>query len=145
MPERLKLLRKALKPGEISYVLVVEDDIDLRASAVMLLQHEGIKAVGASNGVEALKVIIDTHHPYPLAIFLDIQMPMMTGWDVLACMNCMIDEIKHIPVIITSGESIPHNERYVVLKKPYTLEQMLNIIEEVKKQAGLMPRGPDSQ
>src|SRR5579885_1674656 len=133
MPERLKIPRQVLPPGESSYVLVVDDDIDLRASAVMLLQHEDIKTVGCANALAALRVIIDPRHPYPMCIFLDINMPVMTGWDLMATMNCMIDPIKRIPVILTTGERLPTNEsRYTVLKKAYTLEQMMAIINDIR-------------
>ena len=127
----MKLSRKILAPGEFSYVMIVDDDIDIRASAVMLIQYEGIKAVGAANGVEALKILVDPHHPYPACIFLDINMPVMTGWDLLATLQCMVDDIKHIPVIITSGENIPKNTAYQILKKPYTVEQMMSIVREI--------------
>ena len=61
-----------------SFILVVDDDHDIRDSLVELLEDHGYQAVGAANGVEALGVLRTTPEP-PCLILLDLMMPVMDG------------------------------------------------------------------
>ena len=60
------------------FVLVVDDDRDIRDSLVELIEDRGYRAVGAGNGVEALDVLRASPAP-PCLILLDLMMPMMDG------------------------------------------------------------------
>ena len=110
------------------YALVVEDDPDARVTLMMCLQEEGFKCVGANNGLEALLLLVDTsaRNSLPALIFLDINMPVMTGWQLMSVLY-MCGTLHHIPVYITTGESIPANDQYKVLRKPYSLDKVLEI------------------
>lgn len=59
-------------------VLVVEDDLDIRASIVDLLDDHGYRAYGAENGAEALDVL-RMGEAVPCLILLDLMMPIMDG------------------------------------------------------------------
>lgn len=58
--------------------MVVDDDADIRDSLVELLEEHGYRAVGAANGVEALR-ILEASDPLPSLILLDLMMPVMDG------------------------------------------------------------------
>ena len=58
-------------------VLVVEDDPDTREGLVLLVHSRGVDAVGAANGLEALKVLRGGLRP--CLILLDLVMPEMDG------------------------------------------------------------------
>jgi CheY-like chemotaxis protein len=60
------------------FILVVDDDRDIRDSLVELLEDHGHPAVGAANGVEALEVL-RTSPALPCLILLDLMMPLMDG------------------------------------------------------------------
>lgn len=60
------------------HVLVVEDDLDIRASIVDLLDEHGYRASGAENGAEALDVL-RMGETVPCLILLDLMMPIMDG------------------------------------------------------------------
>lgn len=61
-----------------SFILVVDDDSDIRDSLTEMLQEHGFPAVGAGNGVEALDVLRASPVP-PCLILLDLMMPVMDG------------------------------------------------------------------
>lgn len=67
-------------PG--GYILVVEDDADLRELHVEVLEDAGHAVRSAEDGVEGLGVI-ERHGP-PVVLVLDLRMPRMNGWDLAA-------------------------------------------------------------
>ena len=62
-------------------VLVVDDDENLRLVLVDKLNLSGFDAVGAANGKEGLDKALEWH---PDVILLDILMPILNGWEMLA-------------------------------------------------------------
>lgn len=72
-----------------SNVLIVDDDLVYRFAAVRTIAATGMvtKVTECENGQEALNYINDTltaGEELPDIIFLDINMPVMNGWDFLA-------------------------------------------------------------
>ncbi|UUZ67870.1 response regulator [Polaromonas sp. P2-4] len=61
-------------------IVVMEDDADIRTLMVYLLNHEGYDVLAADNGSKGLE-LIESHRPD--LIISDIQMPGMTGFQVL--------------------------------------------------------------
>jgi CheY-like chemotaxis protein len=83
------------------FVLVVDDDRDIRDSLIEMLEDHGYAAVGASNGVEALEVL-RTSAASACLILLDLMMPVMDGREFRE------EQLKHpawaaIPVIVISA------------------------------------------
>lgn len=62
-------------------ILIVDDESPARKKVRQYLRDEGIDSVlEAEDGVEAVKIIEEEK---PDLVFLDIQMPLMTGFDVI--------------------------------------------------------------
>src|SRR5579863_6011707 len=59
------------------YLLVIEDDQDVRDTLCDVLRDDGYEVVSAANGQEALTYL--NSHPPPSMILLDLMMPVMTG------------------------------------------------------------------
>src|SRR4030067_2645108 len=79
-----------------SKILIVDDEIDTLLPLKRSLEVEDYIVVGASNGKEAL---IKARTEIPDLILLDLMMPEMDGYEVLAKLKT--DELtKKIPVII---------------------------------------------
>lgn len=64
-----------------NYILIVEDDNDLREAYVMILKSEGYETKAAHNGQVALDLIKEVGEPR--IIFLDLRMPVMNGIEFL--------------------------------------------------------------
>src|SRR5260221_12705088 len=85
------------------YVLVVEDDRDIREGLADLLGDYGYTVRGASNGREALEVLGGPS--LPCIILLDLMMPVMDGWQLMEEVSRR-RELAGIPIcIITAGGS----------------------------------------
>jgi DNA-binding response OmpR family regulator len=63
-------------------ILIVDDNIGIRAMFTDLLSEEGYEVVGVANGQEALTYLRQCAE-LPRLILLDLAMPIMTGWDFL--------------------------------------------------------------
>ena len=84
---------------EVQHILMVDDDADdqfLFVEALKQIQQSCTCEI-ANNGLEALEKL-DTL-PEPEIIFLDVNMPIMNGFDCLRSLRAH-DSYKHIPVII---------------------------------------------
>jgi CheY-like chemotaxis protein len=73
----------------VTHVLILEDS-------------EGYRVATAANGADALKWL--NNHPPPAAILLDLNMPVMDGWEFCAALDAQT-RLAHIPVVVLSAES----------------------------------------
>jgi signal transduction histidine kinase/CheY-like chemotaxis protein len=79
-------------------VLVVDDDATARELIAEHLKAEGLPVVTAASGLEGLKL---AKHLRPIAITLDVMMPDLDGWSVLAALR-QDSELADIPVIMVT-------------------------------------------
>jgi CheY-like chemotaxis protein len=84
-------------------VLVVDDDANIRKMIVASLRREGYAFIEAANGREAVDLMRE-HHPD--VVVLDLMMPVLSGWDVLAERQ-NDDDLRNIPVIVVSANRDP--------------------------------------
>lgn len=81
-------------------VLVVDDDRTQQLIVSKILKRMGLKAIFASDGVEALEQVKKNH---PELVILDIFMPRMNGTEV--CKRLKEDEQTHtLPVVMYSAQ-----------------------------------------
>jgi GAF domain-containing protein/CheY-like chemotaxis protein/HAMP domain-containing protein len=81
-----------------SAVLVIDDDETVRDLMERFLVKEGFSVVTAANGIEGLKRARETR---PAAITLDVMMPDLDGWTVLAALKGD-PALADIPVILVT-------------------------------------------
>jgi signal transduction histidine kinase/CheY-like chemotaxis protein len=77
-------------------VLVIDDDATARELIADHLKAEGFSVMTAAGGVEGLKLAKELR---PTAITLDVMMPDLDGWSVLAALR-QDPELAEIPVIM---------------------------------------------
>jgi adenylate cyclase len=80
----------------VDCVLVIDDDATARELIADHLKAEGFSVVAAAGGVEGLKLAKELR---PTAITLDVMMPDLDGWSVLAALR-KDPELADIPVIM---------------------------------------------
>lgn len=81
-------------------VLLVEDDDDAREPLVEILQAWGFDVEIASDGVKALEIARKV--PLPSAILLDLFLPVMSGWEVVAELQKSA-LLSKIPLVVVSA------------------------------------------
>ena len=86
------------EPCAADCVLVIDDDATARELISHNLQVAGFSAVTASGGLEGLKLAKELR---PVAITLDVVMPDLDGWSVLAALR-QDTELSEIPVIMVT-------------------------------------------
>jgi CheY-like chemotaxis protein len=90
-------------------VLVVEDDREQRETLCAMLDFEGFDHAEAVNGREALDYLNES--PAPCVVLLDLEMPVMNGWDFRV--EQLADErLSRIPVVVVTANSEGLSERF---------------------------------
>jgi CheY-like chemotaxis protein len=116
-------------------VLVIDDDATARELLTDQLRAEGFSVVTASGGLEGLKLAKEVH---PSVITLDVIMPDLDGWSVLAALR-QDSELSEIPVIMVT--ILDQQRRGVALgaagylTKPIDREQLHRLVERFRAPA----------
>ena len=109
-------------------ILVIDDDESIREFVSLALGDEGYDVVIATNGLEAIHVIEETH---PQLILLDMRMPVMDGWSFAKTYRAL--PIPHVPIIVLTAAKVASDFAQQVqadafLAKPFSLDDLLNLI-----------------
>ena len=83
--------------------ILIVDDAELNRSVLADILGEEYEIIEAENGLEAIVQIEKNKHELSL-VLLDIMMPKVDGFEVLAIMN-KNKWLEQIPVIIISSET----------------------------------------
>lgn len=98
-------------------VLLIEDDpiTIMVCDRILKMTGFGAEIISKTNGQEAmtyLKELVDTNQTIPEIIFLDINMPVMNGWDFLSEFAEIKNMFSFIPkVFILSSTVDPEDTR----------------------------------
>jgi CheY-like chemotaxis protein len=119
------------------YVLVVDDSPSVRRVVSNMLKSHGWEVQTARDGIEALDVVA---RQTPAAVLLDIEMPRMDGYELLATLRSQAQYAALPLIVITSRAAAKHQQRaihlganaYVV--KPYQDEELLKTLDELVQQ-----------
>ena len=84
-----------------STVLVVDDEPDIRLTLRFMLEGAGHTVVEAATGADALTRL---RAERPDLVLLDIRLPDMDGWDVMASIRSSV-ELSAVPILIMSAHS----------------------------------------
>lgn len=125
--------------AHLNTVLVIDDDPAAQDLLRRFMEREGFHTVSALNGAQALQAVKSVR---PVAITLDVMMPGMDGWAVLASLK-NDPETADIPVIIVSvvddrnlGFSLGAAE---YLTKPIDRERFSKVLDRYRCTAGNCP------
>ena len=127
-----------LEPGDAPVLLLVEDDVRFAGVLRDLARAQGFRVLVATTGGEALRLVREHR---PAAICLDIFLPDMLGWTVLARLK-QDAASRHIPVQILTVEDGRQQslERgaFAYLAKPSTPEAISGSLQRIRDYA--LPR-----
>ncbi|HEX8606135.1 MAG TPA: response regulator [Pseudoduganella sp.] len=117
-------------------ILVVDDDIDVADALAELLRLFDMEAEAAYSGKDAIRLVNDWR---PDAIFLDIRMPDLDGFDTAKAIRAL-PGLENISIFALSGWSGPvaraHAEAHLFtgyLTKPANLQSILHALKSVSR------------
>lgn len=126
----------AVAPSE-PLVLVVDDSITVRRVTQRLLERNGMRAVTAKDGIDALDLLQETR---PDVMLIDIEMPRMDGYELASHVK-NDNRLRSIPIIVITsrtGEKHRARARQIgiedYLGKPYQDTDLIAAVE------GYLPR-----
>lgn len=96
----------------IKNLLIIEDNSSARYSIRKLLDGSDVIISEAANGSAALQMLQKQNFD---CIILDINLPDMSGFDVLKAMNTR-NTISRCPVIVYTGQALTEEENYELMK-----------------------------
>jgi len=121
-------------------LLVVDNEVNVRDVLAESLRAEGCEVITAENGLAALE-IFDQYNGEFDAVFTDIGMPDMNGWELATAIRRRSD---HIALAIVSGwaDAISCNTRNVVkadwvVSKPFDINRISEIAHEIAERKKL--------
>jgi DNA-binding response OmpR family regulator len=82
-------------------ILVAEDQQHIRSLIEYKLRNSGYTVIGVEDGITALRKATEIK---PDLILLDIMMPLMTGFEVLAALK-QNEATRNIPVVLVTAQS----------------------------------------
>lgn len=122
-----------MKNGRHSSVLVIEDDSDMRALLVLMLEDRGHHVLAASDGREGLDVL---RHETPDLILLDMKMPVMDGWEFARRYRAAFADPS--PIVVMTAAEDPRRRAEEVgaagwLGKPVELDRLYDAVEQIAR------------
>ena len=123
-------------PSDAPLILIIDDDATVRDVAGRFLEREGFSVAKADGGKEGLRLARELH---PAAVTLDIMMPDLDGWTVLAAIKGDPDLVD-LPVILMTivdekkrGYAFGATE-YLV--KPVDRQKLIDVLRALCGSAG---------
>jgi CheY-like chemotaxis protein len=112
------------------WVLVIDDDEDIRSMVAVVLEMHGYGTVGACDGQEALHVLRNGGRP--CLILLDLMMPHLNGPSFAAAMHAE-PALRDLPIVVISGDvTAPETAAALgaagFLIKPFDLEDLVMMV-----------------
>jgi CheY-like chemotaxis protein len=132
IPEPVPDDRNEIKAGDKT-MLIVEDDRPFAKALLEYSRERGYKGIVTVRGDEAYNLAV---HYKPIAVLLDIQLPIKSGWEVM-------EELKsnaitrHIPVHIMSSHKLRQESLLKgavnFLDKPAAFEQIPEVFHRIEQ------------
>ena len=119
-------------------VMIVDDSVSVRRVMENLVKSQGWKSTVAKDGVDALEVLQGLDHT-PDIFLLDVEMPRMDGFELLASLRAA-DLTKNVPIVmVTSRAGEKHRKKAAslgatdYLVKPYQEEQLVALVTKLTR------------
>lgn len=120
-----------------SRILVVEDDEKSRRLLADVLGYHGYQVSAVATGEEGLRV---AHAAAPQAALLDIQLPGISGFDVLVALRARAP--APIPVLAVTASVMEQDRRKILaagfdayVAKPVNIRELLDTLQRLLAQA----------
>ena len=118
-------------------LLVAEDNEMNQTIAVSILESSGFEVDVAENGEVALNMIVNSESGFYDAVLMDIQMPVMDGYEAAKRIRALDDPGKaNIPIVAVTANAFEEDRKISLeagmnghLAKPYDIPEMLKLLD----------------
>ena len=125
-------------------LLLVEDNQINMEIAKMILQQAGFTVEVAENGQIAVDMVSDAEENYYDAVLMDIQMPVMDGYEATRTIRALSDPAKaSVPIVAMTANAFKEDEiaaeqagMQAHIAKPIDVDVMMSTLTHVLKNAG---------
>jgi two-component system, chemotaxis family, chemotaxis protein CheY len=127
----------------MSVVLVVEDDVEIRATLRMALEDDSHTVLEARNGMDALAEL--RSHQSPMVVLLDLLLPLLSGEDILksAAADAELAN-RHAFILLTAADqsfkptftAVLKQLQVPVVRKPFDLDNLFDVIAQAARRVG---------
>jgi DNA-binding response OmpR family regulator len=114
-------------------VLIVEDEADLAWVEQFNLESEGYEVQVALEGLAAIDAL-DTF--FPDVLVLDVMLPHVNGWSVLARAQQLPDEHRPSVILVSAVAGVADQARAEgmgvgsFLAKPFDIDELVRLVDE---------------
>lgn len=130
----LAVLKKFHRSHPVNQALVVEDDASMREMLRRMLEKEDWTVAEAENGLAALESIARCP---PSLIVLDLMLPLMDGFQVIAELQ-KHEDWRKIPIVVVSAKELTPEDRIrlqgyvkkILQKGSFTREELMRELQE---------------
>lgn len=126
--------------GEDKVILIVEDDTNFAKTLLEYTRKNNYKGIVAVRGDQGVELAVKYK---PLAILLDIQLPVKDGWEVMEELKSN-SQTRHIPVHIMSSMEVKKESLIKgavdFINKPVALEQMQQMFLSIENALNKDPK-----
>jgi CheY-like chemotaxis protein len=112
------------------YVLVMDDDEDLRLLVTAVLEHAGIRVASAPDGEAALAAV---RRSIPALILLDMRMPVMDGWEFCRALDEGGISRPRLVVVTAASDAAARAAEVAAndyLSKPFDIDHLVATVRE---------------
>ena len=129
------------------HILFVDDTKDTREMYAYFFGLRGFQTETAENGVEAITAVQGREEPFD-AVVLDIEMPVMNGWETLKAIRQM-PQCQQLPIIMFSAYAEADLKEKAIeaganglLHKPVLPHDMIQAVAELCAVKRAVPASP---
>jgi two-component system KDP operon response regulator KdpE len=116
----------------MTWLLVAEDDADLREALAEALRGHGYEVRTAADGADVIRML-DEEAEMPAVLLLDLMMPRVDGRDVLQAVRGL-GRARLVPVVVVTGDEMSDADVAAfgvteVLQKPVAIERLFAAVD----------------
>ena len=115
-------------------IVVVEDDEKSRRLLTDVLTHHGYEVAAVSCGEDGIRAV----HGGAAAVLLDIQLPGINGFEVLAGLRKAPSTAPYVPVVAVTASVMDHDRRKILaagfdayVAKPVNIHELLATLKKI--------------
>jgi DNA-binding response OmpR family regulator len=130
-------------PSNEKRILIVDDDVAIRALLFTVLRRRGFAVDAAADGVEAMARLRTCRYRVML---LDLMMPKKSGWEVMEELKKVPADERPVVIVLTAGNEPRDLDPTLVagsIGKPFQINLLIETITACTNALSARPQLPD--